>query len=205
MHMIQAIGSKVALTLSLCALLSACGVDEDRDGLRGHEALEADYVISVLELEPSGEEPCPALSRIESAQSGDGAWRACFATPNQLLRVLDCRPKGQDILVERTGRLLASGENRVGWELFSNRSSGGGVEFVTSGHGEGELFVGIDSERSERVVSIGLEVEHHSGPHSLQAPLQFAGDWPRGRVLLLCRRVSDRANSPWLTVAIELH
>ena len=203
--MIQAIRSKVALALSLCALLSACGVDEERGSVKGHAALEADYVISVFELKATGAEPCPALSRIESAESADGLWEVCFATPNQLLRVLDCRPKGHDILIEQTGRLLASGENRIGWDLFSNRSSGGGIEYVISGHGEGDLFVGVDMEESERVVSITLETEHHSGPHSFQAPLQFDGDWPKGRALLLYRRISDRANSPWLTVAIELY
>lgn len=198
--MIHSISTKLSLLLGFCALLSGCGT---QSGEGRPQAIEADYVISVFELRASGDAPCPALKRLESAPAGEGGWRTTVAGPNQLLKVLDCRPEGQDILIEETGRLLATGENKVGWELFLQQRSGGGVRYVTSGRGEGELFVGL--EGGERVVTLELEVEHRSGSHQLEAPLSYEGAWPPGRALLLYKRISERANSPWLIVAMELY
>lgn len=198
--MVHSISTKLSLLLGFCALLSGCGTQSEEG--RPH-AIEADYVISVFELGASGSAPCPALKGLESAPAGEGGWRATVAGPNQLLKVLDCRPEGQDILIEETGRLLATGENKVGWELFLQQRSGGGVRSVTSGRGEGELFVGLEGE--ERVVALELEVEHRSGSHQLEAPLRYEGAWPSGRALLLYKRISERANSRWLIVAMELY
>jgi hypothetical protein len=182
------------------ALLVACGAE---DPMQGADPIETDFVLSVFELEATAGGPCPALSNLQSDALGEGGWHAAFPTQEELLDVLDCRLEGEDVLYEGTGRLLGSGKNRIGWELFSRRTTPGGLEFVISGRGEGDTFVGLRG--GERVALIELEAQHKSGPYSLEGPVRYEGNWPLGSALLLHRRVGDSAKSPWVAVTIELH
>jgi len=171
--------------------------------MQGVDPIETDFVLSVFELEATASGPCPALSSLRSEGLGEGGWQAALPTQEELLKVLDCRLEGEDVLYEGTGRLLGSGQNRIGWELFSKRTTLGGLEFVISGRGEGDALVGMRG--GERVAMLDLEAEHRSGPHGLQGPLSYEGSWPEGSALLLHRRVGDRTNGPWGAVTIELH
>lgn len=192
--------STPVLATILAALLTACGVE---DSLVGIEPLEADFVLSVFELEASARGPCAALTSLPGVELGEGSWEAVFPTQKELLEVLDCRWEGQDVLYEGTGRLMGGMKNRVGWELFARRTTTGGMEFAISGQGEGEVVVGLRG--GERVAWIELDTQHQSSTHSVEGSLRYEGPWPSGRLLLMHRRVGERANAPWVCVAIELH
>ena len=192
--------STPALSLLLTALLSACGEEVSMEGV---EPIDADFVLSVFEVQEIGGNPCAALSNLQSEVLGDGVGQVAFPTQDELLRVLDCRWDGEDVLYEGTGRLLKRAENRIGWELFSQRTTPGGQEFVISGRGEGDAFVALLD--GERIAWVNLETQHQSSTNAFRGSLRYEGSWPHGRALLLHRRVGARANGPWLCVAIELH
>ena len=192
--------STSTLSFFLTALLSACGAEEQ---VQGVDPIDADFVLSVFELEATAGGPCVALSSLQSEVSGEGGWQAAFPTQEELLSVLDCRLEGEDVLYEGTGRLLGGSKNRIGWELFSKRTTAGGLEFVISGSGEGDAFVGMRGE--ERVALINLVAQHHSSSQMVRGPVRYEGVWPLERALLLYRRVGDRADARWVAVAIELH
>lgn len=192
--------STSTLSIFLTALLSACGAE---DPMQSADPIDADFVLSVFELEATASGPCPALSGLQSEALEEGGWQVAFPTREELLSVLDCRWEGEDVLYEGTGRLLGGAQNRIGWELFSKRTTGGGLEFVISGRGEGGAFVGMRGE--ERVALIDLEAQHKSSTHSIQGSIRYEGSWPLERTLLFHRRVGERANSPWVAVTIELH
>ncbi len=192
--------STSTLSIFLTVPLSACGAE---DPMQGADPIDADFVLSVFELESSASGPCQALTSLHSEASGEGGWQAAFPTQEELLGVLDCRQDGDHVLYEGTGRLLGGAQNRIGWELFSRRTTLGGLEFAISGRGEGDAFVGMRG--GERVALIALEAQHHSGSHSLEGPVSYEGGWPIGTALLLHRRVGDRVNGPWVAVTIELH
>ena len=192
--------STLALSLLMATLFSACGAE---DPMRGAEPIDADFVLTVFELKATASGPCGALSGLESEILEDGVWQVAFPTQEELLSVLDCRWEREDVLSEGTGRLLASAENRIGWELFSKRTTPGGLEYVISGGGEGDAFVGVRD--GERIALINLEIFHKSSSHSIKGSLRYEGGWPARRALLLHRRVGERSNGPWVAVAIELH
>ena len=188
------------LSIFLTALLSACGAE---DPMQGADPIDAEFVLSVFELEATASGPCPALSGLQSEALGEGGWQVSFPTQNELLSVLDCRWEREDVLYESTGRLLGGEQNRIGWELFSKRTTAGGLEYAISGRGEGDAFVGLRGE--ERVALIDLEAQHHSSKHRTHGSIRYEGSWPQGSALLFHRRVGDRSDGPWVAITIELH
>jgi hypothetical protein len=192
--------STSTLSIFLTALLSACGAEEP---MQRADPIEADFVLSVFELEATASGPCPALSGLQSEALVEGGWQVAFPTQEELLSVLDCRWEGEDVLYESTGRLLGGEQNRIGWEFFSKRTTTGGLEYAISGRGEGDAFVGLRGE--EHVALIDLEAQHKSSNHSIQGSIRYEGSWPMGRALLFHRRVGDRSNGPWVAITIELH
>ena len=106
-------------------------------------------------------------------------------------------------MFEGTGRLLGRSKNMFGWDLFFNRTTGGGLVYVVSGRGEGAITVGLRG--AERVAIVDIEAQHQSSTHSLGGSFQYEGPWPEERLLLMHRRVGERANAPWICVALELH
>lgn len=188
------------LATILTALLTACGSGDSTVGI---EPLEADFVLSIFELEATASGPCAALTSLSGGQIGESGWEVVFPTQAEFLRVLDCRMEREDVLHESTGRLLGEGNNRIGWELFTRRTSRGGLEYAISGRGEGEVVVGLRDE--ERVVLIDLDVRHQSSLHSIEGGMRHEGPWPSGRLFLMHRRVGKSVKAPWVCVAMELY
>lgn len=188
-----------ALLLLLSCLSPGCGGADIPNGIT---PLNADYVLSVFELQSSVSGPCSALMGVSSDQIGVDGWAACFPVEAELLSVMECLRGDEAVLYESTGQVAGWGVSRAGWDLFSKRRTRGDELVSISGHGE--LALSLGEKDGERVLFTEMQVRHKSGKLSIDDKLRYEGAFPSNTSLLFYRFLDDRPSAPQLCVVLEL-
>lgn len=194
----RVIGSSVFLLLLSC-LSPGCGAEEPPDGIT---PINADYILSVFELQSSPSGPCSALMGVSSELIGDDGWAVCFPEEVELFSVMECLRGDEGLLSESTGQVRGWGVSRTGWDLFSKRRSSGQEFISVSGHGEIGLSLGEGD--GERVLFAEMGIRHKSGELSIDDKLLYEGAFPRDTSLLLYRFLGGQTSAPQLCVVLEV-
>ena len=180
-------------------LLSACGGGGVPEGVT---PIHGDYVLTVFELQSPSARPCAALVGLPRERVDGGAWFVCSPVESELLSVLECLGRNEEVLSESTGRIFGWEESGAGWDLFSNRLLPGETVVGISGHGV--LTLNLGERDGERILQTQMEVQHQSGRLSIDDTLRYMGELPSGASLLFFRFLSEERTSPQLCVLLEL-
>ena len=180
-------------------LLSACGGGAIPEGV---SPIDGDYVLTVFELQSPSAEPCAALMGLPREPVDGGAWFVCSPVESELLSVMDCLGRNEEVLSESTGRIFGWEESGAGWDLFSKRLSPGEAVVGISGHGV--LTLSLGERDGERILQTQMEVQHQSGRLSVDDTLRYMGELPSGASLLFFCFLSEESSAPQLCVLLEL-